>query len=153
MGERKIIGKVMQRYWRLSRGMTLGAQAALIDPDGRLLLIRHTYQPGWRFPGGGVEKGETIETALTREVDEEVGVSLTKPPELFGVYSNEASFPNDHIVLFLARTWEQHRVPEPNYEIAEHRRFAPDALPPDTSPPTARRVAEIFGGAGRSPYW
>lgn len=153
MAKSRIVTKLLQRYWRFSRGLTLGAQAALIDPEGRVMLIRHTYQPGWRFPGGGVECGETVEQALTRELEEEVGVVLTGSPELFGVYSNAAIFPNDHVVLFIARAWRQERVPEPNYEIAEHRLFAPAAMPPDLSPGTARRVAEIFGGAARSCLW
>jgi ADP-ribose pyrophosphatase YjhB (NUDIX family) len=133
--------------------LTLGAQAAVIDTEGRILLIRHTYQPGWRFPGGGVERGETIEAALVRELDEEVGVALTGAPELFGVYSNAAVFPNDHVALFIVRSWRQTRLPEPNYEIAEQGLFARDALPADTSPGTARRIEEIFGSAQRSPMW
>jgi len=148
-----IVTKLLQRYWRLSRGLTLGAQAALLDPEDRILLIRHTYRPGWHFPGGGVERGETVEEALAREVDEEVGVTLTGKPELFGIYSNGAKFPGDHVALFVARSWQQLRVPEPNHEIAEHRLFTRQSLPPDVSAGTARRIAEIFSGAPRSPLW
>lgn len=148
-----IVAKLMQRYWRLSRGLTLGAQAAVIDPQDRVLLIRHTYQPGWRFPGGGVEHHETVEAALTREIEEEVGVELTGKPELFSIYANFSVFPNDHIALFLVRSWQQVRVPEPNYEIAEHGLFARDALPADISAGTARRLGEIFGGVPRQAMW
>lgn len=153
MPRRKIVARLVQRYWRLSRGLTLGAQAALIDGEERILLIRHAYQAGWRFPGGGVERDETVEAALARELDEEVGVELTGRAELFGIYSNAAIFPNDHIALFVARAWRQVRVPAPNYEIADQRLFARDALPDDMSPGTARRMAEIFAGAPRSPMW
>ena len=82
MPSHRIISKLLQRYWRLSRGLTLGAQAAVVDPDGRILLIRHTYHPGWHFPGGGVERMEPVEVALARELDEEAGVALTGNPEL-----------------------------------------------------------------------
>lgn len=149
----KLVTKLLQRYWRLSRGLTLGAQAALIDSESRILLIRHTYRPGWHFPGGGVERGETIEQALDRELDEEAGVALTQPPELFGIYSNAAVFPNDHVALFIARSWRQSRVPKPNHEIAEHGLFALAELPPDVSPGTARRLDEIFAGKARSAMW
>lgn len=153
MPRKKIVTKALQRYWRLTRGLTLGAQAALIDPDGRIVLIRHTYRPGWHFPGGGVEHGETIEEALVRELDEEAGVALTAPAELFGIYSNAAVFPNDHVALFVARSWRQLRMPRPNHEIAEHGLFSPAELPGDINPGTARRVAEILGGSPRSPLW
>jgi ADP-ribose pyrophosphatase YjhB (NUDIX family) len=148
-----IVRKLLQRYWRISRGLTLGAQAAIIDGEGRVLLIRHTYQPDWRFPGGGVERGESVETALARELDEEVGVGLVGEPQLFGIYSNGAVFPGDHIALFIVRSWQQTRVPEPNYEIAAQQMFAPDALPDDVNRGTARRLAEILGGTPRSAAW
>ena len=153
MPRKSIVTSVLQRYWRLSRVLTLGAQAALLDPDNRVLLIRHTYRPGWHFPGGGVERSETIIEALTREIEEEAGVALTGPAELFGIYSNQAVFPGDHVALFVARSWQQVRTPEPNYEIAEHRLFAPGELPPDINPGTARRLGEILNGTPRTPLW
>jgi ADP-ribose pyrophosphatase YjhB (NUDIX family) len=148
-----IVGKVLQRYWRLSRGLTMGVQGAVIDKDGRILLIRHTYRPGWHFPGGGVERMETVETALARELDEEACVAMHGKPELFGIYANFRLFPNDHVALFLVRDWQQARTPAPTFEIAEQGMFARDALPADINAPTARRIAEIFDGAPRAHDW
>ena len=149
----KIVTRILQRYWRLSRGLTFGAQAVLIDRQGRILLIRHTYRKGWHFPGGGVERGETVEEALEREMEEEAGAVLTGAPELFGIYSNAQVFPNDHVALFVVRSWSQARIPEPNHEIAEQRLFAPDQLPEDINPGTGRRLAEIFLNKPRSRFW
>ena len=38
---------------RLTRGMTLGSRTAVIDGEGRFMLVKQTYAPGWIFPGGG----------------------------------------------------------------------------------------------------
>ena len=148
-----LVTKVFQHYWRLTRGLTLGAQGVVIDADNRVLLIKHTYRPGWHFPGGGVEPNETVEEALARELAEEAGVALTGAPQLFGLYANFRAFPRDHVALFLARSWEQGAAVAPNYEIAAHAFFSADALPEDIHPSTAQRLREILDGTPRSPTW
>lgn len=149
----KIVLKSLQRYWRMTRGLTLGVQGAIIDDRSRLLLVRHGYRPGWHFPGGGVEKNETLLTALGRELEEEAGVVCDTTPALFGVYANFAAFPNDHVALFVVRDWRQPRIPPPNAEIREQRFFARDELPDDIAPPTLRRIAEILDGAPQTAEW
>jgi ADP-ribose pyrophosphatase YjhB (NUDIX family) len=145
--------KALQRYWRLKRGLTMGAQAAVLDDSGRVLLVRHSYQPGWHFPGGGVEKGETVAHALMRELDEEVAIRPSGAPELFGIYANFERFPGDHIALFVVRDWERARPWRRSLEIVEQDFFAAGALPEGTAPGTRRRVAEVLGTTPRSTMW
>jgi ADP-ribose pyrophosphatase YjhB (NUDIX family) len=149
----KMIRKALQRYWRYSRGLTLGAQGAVLDAGNRVLLIRHTYRPGWHFPGGGVERGETVEDALRRELLEEAGIVLTGPPELFGLYANKSTFPGDHVALFVVRAWRQDAVPKPNAEIAGQTLVPWNALPETISPQTRERILEIMGARPRAPHW
>lgn len=150
---RPLIEAVYQPAMRLKRGQTLGARCVLIDEAGRVLLIRHTYVPGWSFPGGGVEHDETLVDALRRELREEVGVTLQEDPVLHGIFANFERFPGDHVALFVSRAWRQDEAPRRNLEIAEQRRFAPGDWPDSLSPATGRRLGELFGDAVLSPYW
>lgn len=133
--------------------VTLGVQGALIDQDSRVLLVRHRYRPGWHFPGGGVERDETIAHALERELREEVGVRALEAPRLFGVYSHFETYPGDHIVLFIVDRWQQERVWKPNLEIAEQRLFAIGLLPEALAPGTARRLKEILEKMPQASAW
>ena len=153
MGTTPVLIKLLQRYWRLTRSLTMGVQAVVLDDARRVLLVRHGYRPGWHFPGGGVEKGETAAGALARELDEETGITASSPPQLFGIYSHFDVFPGDHIALYVVRAWTRGRVPEPNAEIREQRFFAADALPDGATGGTRRRMAEVLDGAPRSETW
>lgn len=55
----------------------------VIVEDGRVVLIRRKYEPlkgHWSLPGGMVEIGETLETALAREMLEETGLVVDVGP-------------------------------------------------------------------------
>ncbi|GAA4785316.1 MULTISPECIES: NUDIX domain-containing protein [Streptomyces] len=64
---------------------TLAAGVLLFDEAGRVLLVDPTYKPGWEFPGGVVERGEAPARAGVREVAEELGIELPRPPRLLVV--------------------------------------------------------------------
>ena len=50
------------------------AARVLIVQDDKILLVKETDDDWWALPGGGVDHGETIESTLVREVEEELGV-------------------------------------------------------------------------------
>lgn len=78
----------------------LSVDAVLFDQQGRLLLIRRKYPPfqgQYALPGGFVDYGETVETAVQRELEEETGV-CTGITRLVGVYSAPDRDPRRHNV-------------------------------------------------------
>jgi ADP-ribose pyrophosphatase YjhB (NUDIX family) len=133
------------------RGISLGVRAQVFDEDGRVLLIRHSYLPGWHFPGGGVEFGETAAEAVRRELAEEGGVALLAAPRLVGLFRNPEWTAGDHIAFFDAGPWASCPA-EWGVEIEAARFFALDALPPDVHPSVVRRIAEAEGAA-RAAIW
>jgi 8-oxo-dGTP pyrophosphatase MutT (NUDIX family) len=67
------------------RTETVAAGVLLFDDADRVLLVDPTYKPGWEFPGGVVERGESPARAGHREVAEELGIELTGGLELLVV--------------------------------------------------------------------
>jgi len=145
--------RLMHVYWRFSRGLTLGVRALVLDAQGRVFLIKHTYTAGWQLPGGGVEAGETLLEALTRELREEGNIELTGPPKLHGVFFHPCFSLRDHVTVYVARDFRQPSPPVPNREIAAHGFFALDALPDDTTSGTRARIAEVLHGQPVTDRW
>ncbi|TGE00275.1 NUDIX domain-containing protein [Methylobacterium nonmethylotrophicum] len=141
--------------WRFTRGMTLGVRGAAIDAENRVCLVRHTYMDGWHLPGGGVEPGETALEAIDREFREEAEIVLDPgaAPALHGFYFNRRASRRDHVVLYVARAFTVRAEKRPDREIAAARFFPLDALPPDTTPATRARLAEITDGLPPAIDW
>ncbi|RCS25906.1 NUDIX domain-containing protein [Phyllobacterium salinisoli] len=141
-------------YFLLRRPMTLGVRGAVIDEKaGTVFLIRHTYVPGWQFPGGGVETGETFGAALAKELREEGNIELTGAPELFALYKNSHASKRDHVALYVCRHFRQTSPHVGNREIAESGFFPLNDLPEATTQATRRRLREILEGEKPSDSW
>ena len=146
--------RLLRRIFRLTRALTLGVRGMVFDEEGRVLLVRHTYKPGWQLPGGGIEKRDSAESALAHELLDEAGIEITARPQLFGIYDNRAILPGDHVLLYVLRPGQYVRHPwQPNAEIARMGFFAPDDLPSDTTPGTRRRIAEVLEGRPPAVQW
>ena len=129
----------------LSR-VVLGVNALVLDADGRVLLVRHGYQRGWRLPGGGVDIGETPQEAIRRELGEEVGLS-GGTCTLAGTYMRRFLWVGNVVMLYRI---EQARLDfRPGWEIREIVWADPAAPPPGLSPAAAHRLAELTGAAVR----
>ena len=61
----------------------------IVEIDGKIVMIRRNLEPGigrWTFPAGYVDRGESVEDAAVREMDEESGLKV-RIDDLVGVYS------------------------------------------------------------------
>jgi 8-oxo-dGTP pyrophosphatase MutT (NUDIX family) len=74
---------------------------------GDACVLLHTAEAGWSTPGGTLLEGEAIETAVTRELSEEIGAEPLRF-ELFGQWESESSAPTPY------RPW----LPHPRFAIA-----------------------------------
>ena len=96
----------------------LVSAVALIDIDGRVLMAKRPAGKAmagmWEFPGGKVDEGETPETALVRELDEELGIDITESclaPLTFASHiyeKGEAGEKAFHLLmpLYVCRVWK-----------------------------------------------
>src|SRR5262245_63305470 len=140
-------------HWRVSRCMTLGVRALVLDPGGRVFLVKHSYVSGWHLPGGGVEPGETVLEALGRELLEEGNIELTDSPTFYGLYFNGRVSDRDHVALYVVKGFRQSGPPKPDHEIIAHGFFAPDAVPSDNQGATRARISEVVHGAPVRDRW
>lgn len=119
----------------------LVAAVALVDADNRVLIAKRP--PGksmaglWEFPGGKVEANEVPETALVRELKEELGIEVCDTclaPFTFASHGYETF----HLLmpLYLCRQWDGDITPNEGQEIAWVRagRLMDYAMPPADLP-------------------
>ena len=112
------------REW-LTPGHRDAVRALLVDADERILLVQYrnpsTGATWWGTPGGGVEQGEDHESALRRELREEVGLHEFEPGPLVWVHSR--TFPWARRLLHQTNNVYLVRVdahePVPTIDLAE----------------------------------
>jgi 8-oxo-dGTP diphosphatase len=91
--------------------LVLVAACALVDADGRVLIARRPQGKPmaglWEFPGGKVEDGEWPEQSLTREIKEELGVTVSEDCLAPLAFVSHA-YPDFHLLmpLYVCRRWE-----------------------------------------------
>lgn len=125
--------------------------AAIVEQAGRVVLVRHSYKSGWLFPGGAVERGEPPAEAVIRELQEEIGLTQSAPPQLLGVFVRRWLWATNLILVYRVR--EAVFVFKPNWEIRALRLADPSDPPPGTGPAIRRRFKELIGEASQAQVW
>lgn len=127
-------------FWRRTGATVRGCNVLACDPQGRVLLVRHSYHDSekWTLPGGGLRRGEDPVAAGARELEEETGCVLTSGEHIGTDTRPRGGWTN--VVELIAGTTAS--VPRPDgREIIEARFFAPGALPTLMVRNTAERIA------------
>lgn len=92
-------------------GLLIVSAAALVDRQSRVLVQKRpegTSHAGlWEFPGGKIEPGETPQTALSRELAEELGIQVAPAGLLPVAFSAQPAGSRELLLLlFMTRSWE-----------------------------------------------
>jgi len=125
-----------------TRPIILVAAVALLNEEGKVLLAKRP--PGrplaglWEFPGGKVDLGEDPETALIRELMEELGIEIARADLVPLTFASHA-YPEFHLLmpLYLCKRWEGDIAAQENQELLWVK---PDELRLYDMPPADERL-------------
>lgn len=124
---------------------TVGAAAFILNDEGKILLVKHTYgHLNWELPGGGGEPNESPVDTAVREVKEETGLVVVAY-HMTGYYY---AFENDtlHFVFWCERE-DREAIPRADgAEISACAFWSPEALPRPMSDWTIRRIHDALSG-------
>lgn len=99
--------------------------AALIEFEGKLLVCQRRrgskFELQWEFPGGKREEGETLEAALARELNEELGVTARIGPEVHRLRHQYASTGVPFELVFFAASAAPDKIQNLEFEQIEWR--------------------------------
>ncbi|HLO49562.1 MAG TPA: NUDIX hydrolase [Kamptonema sp.] len=146
----------MRQLWQIGqivlgiifRHPITGTSVIPLLPDGKIVLIRRRDNGLWALPGGMVDWGEDIPTAVRRELAEETGLELVKIGRLVGVYSAPDRDPRIHSICVVVEAQVQGEMQiQDTLEVSEVQAFLPTAIPKGKlSHDHDRQLQDYFNG-------
>lgn len=135
---------LLKLVWFVRRPRTFGAHALALTPQGKAILVKLRYAPGWRLPGGGRSEGEDPRDAVLRELREEIGMTAHGEVRLAAELEEQPDFKHDLASLLVVR--DVRYQPRWSWEIEEIMETSLDHFPADLSP--RRGMAGGVEGSG-----
>jgi len=113
------------------RPLTQVAVGVLFQPDGHFLLTTRppgkAYEGHWEFPGGKIEAGETLTQALTRELQEELGITIAEPQPW---KTERIDYPHALVELHFCKVFQW----QGELQMKEGQQFSWERLPVQVAP-------------------
>jgi 8-oxo-dGTP pyrophosphatase MutT (NUDIX family) len=134
--------RLLKLGWFLRRPRTFGAHALALTPEGKIILVRLRYAPGWRLPGGGRNEREDPRDAVLRELREEIGMTDHGEVRLACELEEATDFKRDLASLLLVRD-VRYAPRRWSWEVEQIMEATLDALPADLSPRMADWIAAV----------
>jgi len=131
--------RLLRLAWFVRRPRTFGAHALALTPEGKVILVRLRYAPGWRLPGGGRGEHEDPRNAVLRELREEIGLISHGAVQLATEFEEQPDFKRDLASLLVVR--DVRYRPRWSWEVEQVIEAPLDDLPAGLSP----RVSEWIG--------
>lgn len=130
---------LLKAAWFVRRPKTYGAHAIALTPEGKIVLVKLRYAPGWRVPGGGRAASEPPVDAALRELREEIGLLSYGEVQPAADFEQAPDFKRDTASLVIVRD-VGYAPPRWSWEIERVAEFALDSIPADLSPISRRWV-------------
>ena len=130
----------LKSYWFVFRPTSYGVKIIITNKNS-VLLVRHNYgYKTWTFPGGCVKKGENKESAIKREIEEEVGIKLDKITFL-GHFVSTKEHKKDNIFVCHSEV-KNKNFKKDVFEIKEAKWF--DINNPPSLPENSRKILDFY---------
>ncbi len=139
----KITHPLIRFYWRICKPKTYGSRAIVLHGEN-ILLVKNINVSHWSLPGGKIDKGETIEECLFRELKEELDLSVNKIEYKLGEYVSKKEGKRDTVYIFIVKIISPNFIKQ--WELADANWFPISNLPENLSPATSRRIMEFKNG-------
>jgi ADP-ribose pyrophosphatase YjhB (NUDIX family) len=133
--------------WYVTRPEALGVHAVVVTAAGKIVLVRQTYSPGWRLPGGGLKRREVPEAAIVRELREELRLESFGALHHICNFEHQPEYRRGLAALFMVT--DAAYDGRPSLEIEAFGEFSPSDLPAEATPLT--RI--LIEAAVESDFW